>query len=208
MPSGGNVQTTSGSVSTPAQTSIKSHISSDRPVESLAEDRYELQRHFIPRLARIGLEWPTQDGLVVGLFGTWGIGKTSILNMFRDYVDQQRGQGKERYKNVIFASFNPWFYEDTGALVTSFFATIAAELGTDQNKPWAGAAKTLRAMGSFLTVASKGLTVFGVSVDVEKVAEAARIAAAASQQTGEIERPRQRRRTRGHGPEEIRTVPD
>ncbi|MCY1075998.1 KAP family P-loop NTPase fold protein [Archangium lansingense] len=159
-----------------------SSISSDRPIDSLEADRYGLRQHFIPRLARLALEWPTRDGLVVGLFGSWGIGKTSILYMFRDYVNQSR----ERYKNVIFASFNPWFYEDTGALITSFFATIAAEISVDEKTPWAQAAGALKAMGSFLTAASKGISIFGVNVDAEKIKEAAKIATDALNQTGEI----------------------
>jgi hypothetical protein len=88
--------------------------------------------------------------------------------MFSDYVKQHQ----ERYKNVFIARFNPWFYEDAGALVTSFFATIAAELGRDKGSPWNQAATALKAMGTFLTVASKGISLFGVNVDGGIVKEA------------------------------------
>lgn len=141
---------------------LATNISSDRPIDSLEEDRYGLKHHFVPRLARIALDWPSKDGLVIGLFGSWGIGKTSVLNMFRNFVEQKR----EQYPNVLIASFNPWFYEDTGALVTSFFATIAAELGGKDDKPWKQAATALKAMGTFLTAASKGVSLFGINVDL------------------------------------------
>ncbi|WP_164011889.1 KAP family P-loop NTPase fold protein [Pyxidicoccus trucidator] len=162
--------------------SLKEKISSDRPGQTLEEDRYELRDSFIPRLARIAVEWPTQDGLVVGLFGPWGIGKTTVLNMLRDHV-RRHMQGRP---NVRFVAFNPWFYEDAGALVMAFFATIAAEIAVDQEKPWARAASALRAMGTFLTVASKGVTVFGVNVDAGKLKEASDIAAQALNQTAEL----------------------
>ncbi|MFY0582766.1 KAP family P-loop NTPase fold protein [Cystobacter fuscus] len=157
------------------------HVSSDRPINSLAADRYGLQRDFVPRLARIALEWPSKEGLVIGLYGAWGIGKTSILNMFRDHVNQNQ----ERYQNILIAAFNPWFYEDTGALVTSFFATIAAELGKDK-KPWGQAATALKAMGAFLTVASKGISLFGLGVDATVMKEAITTGGLIFKQTGEL----------------------
>ena len=161
---------------------LKEQISSDRPGQTLDEDRYELRGSFIPRLARIAVEWPAQDGLVVGLFGPWGIGKTTVLNMLRDHV-RRHMQGRP---NIQFVTFNPWFYEDAGALVTAFFATIAAEISVDQEKPWARAASALRSMGTFLTVASKGVTVFGVNVDAGKLKEASDIAVQALNQTAEL----------------------
>lgn len=142
-------------------------ISSDRPVKSLEADKYELKRDFIPRLARLALDWPSEDGLVIGLFGSWGIGKTSILNMFRDYVRQN----KAKYSNMLVASFNPWFYEDTGALIASFFATISVELGKHPDTRVSQAAKTLKAMGAFLTVASKGISLFGFNLDAGIIKE-------------------------------------
>ena len=128
--------------------------------------------------------------------------------MFCDYVSQNRSQ----HPNVLIASFNPWFYEDTGALVTSFFATIAAELEKKDEKddkrartklktmfgfltkghkkkessPWKEAARALKGMGVFLTAASKGISLFGINVDAGIMKDAVQASAGHFKQVGEF----------------------
>lgn len=159
-------------------------IGSDRPVQALPEDRYGIGAHFIPRLARLALDWPTHDGLVIGLFGPWGIGKTSVLNLFKNQITTQNSPERQ----TLFTSFNPWLYEDSAALITSFFATIAAEIGKEPEKGWTKAAAALRAMGSFLAVASKGVSVFGVTIDASAVSNAIGVGAAALQEGSGLSR--------------------
>lgn len=157
----------------PTSLDAMSLISSDRPA-SLEEDRYGFKSNFISRLVRLALEWPSQDGVVIGLFGSWGIGKTTILNMFREHVVRN----KAIHQNVRVASFNPWFYEDTGALITSFFATIAEELKTGDGKGLKTAGKAFKGMGAIFTAAATGVTavarnvtIAGVKVDVEAISK-------------------------------------
>jgi hypothetical protein len=87
--------------------------------------------------------------------------------MFRDYVKQD----PTKHKNVVIASFNPWLYEDTAALITSFFATIAAELKSSDSNVLKTVGKTFKGIGKFLTAASTGVTFGGISVDADKIAK-------------------------------------
>ncbi|RKH41613.1 KAP family P-loop NTPase fold protein [Corallococcus sicarius] len=150
-------------------------LNPDQPPRKITDDKFDLADNFIPRLANITIKWPDEHGLVVGVFGQWGIGKTSILTMLSEYTSTH-----EDYKNTIIASFNPWFYSDTGALINSFFSTIAREFGKDKS-PWKKKAIVgLKAMSSFLTIASKGISIFGASVDLERFKEAAEAASNAA----------------------------
>lgn len=132
-------------------------VTGDRPIRALAADEFGLGISFIPRLVRIAVEWPRDDGLVIGMYGSWGVGKTSALNMFTEYVARDR----DRFPHTYVCHFNPWFYDDTAVLITSFFSTLAAELGKDEQKPWARAAHALRMMGAILAVAARGAPVLG-----------------------------------------------
>lgn len=54
------------------------------------------------------------DGLVIGLEGEWGSGKTSLLNLMK----------AELGNRVILRTFNSWLATDQTSLVTEFFKTI------------------------------------------------------------------------------------
>ena len=59
------------------------------------------------------------QGIVVGVFGPWGSGKTSFLNLARQEFDQ---------KDVAVITFNPWFFSGTEQLINRFFAELADPL--------------------------------------------------------------------------------
>ncbi|RZA15261.1 MAG: hypothetical protein EOP10_26690, partial [Proteobacteria bacterium] len=166
----------------PNNTTPNPMINSDKAKKTIADDKLELAADFIPRLAKITIEWPSEDGIVVGIFGPWGIGKTTILNMLESYT-----KISTNYSQAIIAPFSPWFYSDDGALITSFFSTIAQELGKEPDKPWREKAEIgLKAMGSFLTVASKGFSLFGASLDLEQVKKGLDAAASTAKESTDL----------------------
>ena len=60
-----------------------------------------------------------QNGLVVGVLGPWGSGKTSFVNLAR-----QRLQEAE----IAVLDFNPWMFSGADQLVQAFFVEITAQL--------------------------------------------------------------------------------
>jgi hypothetical protein len=56
----------------------------------------------------------------MALTGSWGDGKTSVLNLVREQLEED--------PDVIVVGFNPWLFSDTEALVTRFFSELADEL--------------------------------------------------------------------------------
>jgi predicted KAP-like P-loop ATPase len=59
------------------------------------------------------------EGLVVGVLGPWGSGKTSFLNLARE--DFESAEAK-----VL--DFNPWIFSGTEQLVETFFTELSAQL--------------------------------------------------------------------------------
>jgi hypothetical protein len=93
-------------------------IQLDKPVSGKNEDHF--QRYgFSKRIAGIINADIYPKSLVVGIYGKWGEGKSSVLNFIEKEVDE----------SALKIKFNPWYFHDDKLLIKSFFESIASELG-------------------------------------------------------------------------------
>ncbi len=95
-------------------------FAADRPIKSSATDRFN-RGDFAKGLAESVLSWRGSDGLVIGLYGPWGSGKTSLINLVLE-----RLQSDDHTPPII--TFNPWEWSGHEELATSFFQEIEAAL--------------------------------------------------------------------------------
>lgn len=119
---------------TPAQ-----EFSNDRPLSSRADDKLN-RAPFAERVAGVLRGLPKGAGLVVGIHGPWGDGKTTVLNMLRAEL--------ERDENIIVREFNPWRLSDEESMLRGFFGMLAEainkSLATKLEETKAAAAKWTR----------------------------------------------------------------
>ncbi|MDP9457142.1 MAG: KAP family NTPase [Actinomycetota bacterium] len=100
--------------------------SGDHALSTRAEDalgRAPLAEAVAAHIASVRAE----EGVVFGLVGPWGSGKTSLLGMIEDSLRNDHG--------ALVAYFNPWLFSGTEALVGFFFAELGAGLGDLSGKP-------------------------------------------------------------------------
>ena len=69
--------------------------------------------------ARHVLAFDSGEGAAVGIFGSWGSGKTSFVNLARSVFHSE---------DVPVVDFNPWLFSGTDELVGRFFSELSAEL--------------------------------------------------------------------------------
>jgi predicted KAP-like P-loop ATPase len=98
----------------------------DQPILSCSEDDLGRQP-FAEALAEAILKHDSEDSIVLGLFGPWGSGKTSILNCVREYIENTSKSLPEK-KRPVFTIFNPWTYSDQNQLIAQFFRQVSAEI--------------------------------------------------------------------------------
>ena len=104
-------------------------IFEDNPIFTHDDDKFN-RTPYVSRLANIINEWDGNNSLVIGLNGKWGSGKTSIINLLKEHLENQ----KTKEKPTIFF-FNPWIFSDIEKLSFHFFNEISKGL---ENKAEAG----------------------------------------------------------------------
>ncbi len=104
-------------------------FAADAPIADPALDRFG-RWPFAERVAKILALRQDPSSLVVGLYGAWGEGKTTVLRFIE--------RGLNSYGHVVCVWFNPWSHRDEGPLIRSFFNSLAeaidASLGPRHEK--------------------------------------------------------------------------
>ena len=92
-------------------------INTDRPIESKDQDEFN-RINFAESLSVQLKNAPKDDSLVAALLGPWGSGKSSILNLVENCIDNE----------LTILRFNPWYFSGAKDLIEQFFREISAQL--------------------------------------------------------------------------------
>ncbi len=104
-------------VSPPPAKAVTS-VPADNPITRPEEDalgRTKFAQSFADQI----LTLDATEGVVVGVLGPWGSGKTSFVNLARTRLDQ---------RNTAVLEFNPWMFSGADQLVQAFFIELSAQL--------------------------------------------------------------------------------
>ena len=119
--------------------------SSDQPIHSKRKDRFN-RAVFAQRIADTAASRSDPSSIVIGLYGPWGCGKTSTLNLVEEALDD--------HSNVVVVRFNPWLYGSEERQLRGFFDTLAAALGRSLPTIAEEIGNLLRDYGGLLLLAS------------------------------------------------------
>ena len=107
---------------------------SDKPIEQYEEDLLG-RSSFARQLADSILNIDLSDSFAIGIYGRWGTGKTSVLNMMQKEIEAG-AIDKDGSPKAIVMRFEPWNFSTCDQLLTQFFTQMAAIVSADpKNKP-------------------------------------------------------------------------
>ena len=95
-------------------------ISPDLPITKSTEDKLN-RGEFAKSLAKTISQYSFPSSFTIGLYGEWGSGKTSLVNMMLEAVE-------DIDNNAIILRFNPWLCSDPKQLITQFFMQMATAI--------------------------------------------------------------------------------
>lgn len=98
----------------------------DRPITRSDQDKLN-RTIFAKYLARCMLDHKNPDSLVVGLYGGWGVGKTSIINLVVEELNYAASNMFDDEKPVIL-NFSSWSYSGQNQLIYSFFRRLSSTI--------------------------------------------------------------------------------
>lgn len=102
-----------------------SALSADHPIELPEEDAFGFDpfaRAIATSIA--GLRSP--EGLVVGIHGPWGSGKSSAVNLVKYHLAEGRLKGTG---DLVLVEFNPWWFNGADALALAFIRELGSAIG-------------------------------------------------------------------------------
>lgn len=87
------------------------------PIKLIQEDELE-RKEFAERIGKLLKGTPANKVLVCGIQGSWGSGKTSLMNMVFEWMGKQ--------ENYLFEciTFESWHYREPDRIISVFFKTI------------------------------------------------------------------------------------
>jgi len=94
----------------------------DKPIETEKDD-FLGRKRFSQYLGKALLDWKERESLIIAIYGEWGSGKSSVINLASENIEKS---GHENKPTVI--EFNPWVFSEEDNLGEHFFHEIAKEL--------------------------------------------------------------------------------
>jgi predicted KAP-like P-loop ATPase len=114
---------------------------SDIAIDEIKDDKFGFTKR-AEKLAKLVASHSSSEYITVGISGTWGSGKSSILNLIKCYLTQEKhyleifrqdypegAEDKKITKNMpIVVEFDPWFFGSEEKIIEAFFLRLAKSI--------------------------------------------------------------------------------
>jgi len=129
----------------------------DEPIQFLEQDLLGREK-FIEDLQKGIKSLPFDDSFVFGLYGSWGEGKTSVINLLKNKFKES--------KDYLIVNFDPWNFKDEEAILAAFYNKIEQSLSQKFILP--GFKKTFM---KYQNLISMGLSQTGITINFSDTKE-------------------------------------
>jgi hypothetical protein len=133
------------------------HFLGDNPISNPNEDLFNF-RHYAEKVQKlIQLNSSNPEPITIGIYGKWGEGKTSFLNLIENKIDHF--EKKEGDKEYLKFHFNPWRYSNEDEMLFDFFDSLSKKFYVKEKT-------NLQEVGNWILKYSKYLKAVKISATV------------------------------------------
>ncbi|MGB3775517.1 MAG: P-loop NTPase fold protein, partial [Leeuwenhoekiella sp.] len=93
--------------------------------------------------------------LTIGIYGKWGEGKTSFMNLIKEQIDGKEGNEK----GILIYNFNPWRYSTEDEMLFDFFDGLSKTMMISEDGNLKKAGKRIVKLSSYLKALKISATV-------------------------------------------------
>lgn len=133
------------------------HFLGDNAINKPEEDLFNF-KHYAEKVQKlIQLNSGNSEPITIGIYGRWGEGKTSFLNLIENKIDHfEKVEGDKEYLKF---HFNPWRYSSEDEMLFDFFDTLSKKFYVKENT-------NLQEVGKWISKYSKYLKAVKISATV------------------------------------------
>lgn len=125
-------------------------LSADRPLVSADDDALG-RRPFAERIARSLAERKDPESLVIGVYGKWGEGKSTVLNFIEAHLTADEQSKENDGQKIKVIRFNPWLFTSDEELFFAFCIELSRAVE----------GRSRKGQGKLADFVGKGLVAFG-----------------------------------------------
>ena len=133
------------------------HLLGNEPINNFEQDLFNF-KHYAEKVKKIiQLNSNNKEPLTFGIYGKWGEGKTSFLNLLRYKIEHfdKNEDGKE----YLSYDFNPWRYSNEDEMLFDFFDGIAKKFYVNKETSVQEVGKWISKYGKYLKAVKISATV-------------------------------------------------
>lgn len=157
-------------------TSGRPSVLSDAPI-NLSQDRLGFDR-YVNALTEIIMNDDTETPFTIGVFGGWGCGKSSLLEMIAEKLRSDYGD------KVVLVHFNPWIHRREPNMLVPLLHTLQDTLHQDRKARFTESARRL---GEVLTKLSVNVLLGKLSGGAVSLKQIDELAKAYTEERGQVE---------------------
>jgi len=133
------------------------HFLDDNAINKPEQDLFNFKFYAEKVQKLIQLNSSNHNPLTIGIYGKWGEGKTSFLNLIENKIDHF--EKKEGDKEYLIFHFNPWRYSNEDEMTFDFFDALSKMFYVKENT-------NLQEVGKWISKYSKYLKAVKISATV------------------------------------------